>query len=673
MDKIRILGLRKDKADILAMLQDDGVVELIETNQAFLASEETSEESNEEADSTEKNVENTPKSEKEIENSEMDANIQAAQNNRARIESTIKFLEDKYPNISVDKDKLKIDADDFLNISSKEEEILASVEEIQSLQEELQNYASDKAALDKEQTLLREWLDIDLNLAENKTEKTCYFVGSVAKDHFEDFQDAFKEAEFPNSVITLKENENAKFIAVVTMKKDELEADHLLKQSVFHSIPITKNGTPKQLYAKNESSLSDIQTGMTRAENELTELANQKLQYYVLSDYYTSMIEKYVATGYSDNTASTFVVEGYVQSDLSSDVKQTIENKYTAFVEIEELPEDAEYPILLKNKPFSSAFQSILEMFGAPNTREIDPTPGLAPFYFIFFGMMLSDVGYGGLLTIACAFLLFKKKVDVDSETGNLVKMLFLCGISATTWGFVFGGFFGDVLTVMTDGRVNFPVLWFNPMEDPQRLMIWSMIFGVIHLFGGLAMKIVNEIKFGKISNAIFDVIPWYLLITGLGLLAGGSSINFGSIDFVAVGKWMAIIGAGIILLFAGRDKKNPIARLFSGVGSLYNAIGFLGDILSYTRVLALVLATSVIATVVNFLAKMVTGSAIGWIAGSIILLGGHMLNLALSALSAYVHSSRLQYVEFFGKFFEGGGNFFKPLKYQTKRIKIKK
>lgn len=209
-------------------------------------------------------------------------------------------------------------------------------------------------------------------------------------------------------------------------------------------------------------------------------------------------------------------------------------------------------------------------------------------------------------------------------------------------------------------------------MEEPQKLLIWSMIFGVIHLFGGMVMKIINEIKFGKISNIFFDTIPWFFIIIGLGLMLGGSSLNIAAFDIGEIGKWLAIVGAAIVLLFAGRAKKNIFSRLITGIGGLYGVINYLGDILSYTRVLALVLATSVIATVVNFLASMVSGGIIGWIFAVVILIGGHILNLALSGLSAYVHSSRLQYVEFFGQFFEGGGRFFKPLKYKTNYLKIK-
>ena len=306
-------------------------------------------------------------------------------------------------------------------------------------------------------------------------------------------------------------------------------------------------------------------------------------------------------------------------------------------------------------------YEVIVEMFSPPSTKDIDPAPILAPFFFFFFGMMLSDVGYGLVLSSLCAFLIWK--VKAKGELGKMARMLFVSGIGSILWGFVFGGFFGDMLSVLSGGKINMPAIWFNPMDDPTKLMIWSMIFGVIHLFAGMGARIYILARAGKLKDALLDIVPWYLIIVGIGLMIGG----IGGL----IGQYLALAGALVLLLFGGREAKNPIVRLLRGLLSIYNITGFLSDILSYTRLLALVLATSVIAMVVNLLGFLAGPSVGGIVLYIIVAIAGHTLNLALSALSAYVHTSRLHYVEFFSKFYEGGGRLWKPLRIKTRYINL--
>lgn len=675
MDKIGILGLRKDKAEILQFLQEEGIVELVDLtaqdsdnlNVLQPSSSEEKKSLSEEKTSLASNKENI---------SEKNALLERTQTIRLRqnsLETTLKFLEENYSDIFLEKESLKIQLDDFLSVEKRQEEIIDLIEEVNDLTNRKESFQSQKDRIYSEQEILEKWRNVDLNLAQASTKRTSYFLGSITKNKLSELKEDLDASDMNVAILQLEELENSYLLAVITLQENKFEIDHLLKQHAFNILPINKSGTPNQIYHQGSQMLKLADKQLEEIDQRLKEIALQRLDFYLLWDYYTAVLDKYDAITNTDNTKSTFRLEGYIPQEVSEKVRQQLNENFVLAISIEELAENDEYPILLKNKPFSDAYQTILEMFGAPNTREIDPTPGLAPFTFLFFGMMLSDVGYGILLTIACAFLIWKVKLDADSESGKLVRMLFLSGISATLWGFVFGGFFGDIITIFSNGKYTFPCLWFNPMDNPQKLLIWSMIFGVVHLFAGLVMKAINEVKFGKKINILFDVVPWYLIIVGLGLLLAGSSLGVTVINLAEVGKWMALVGAAIILLFAGRANKNIFGRLISGFGGLYGAINYLGDILSYTRVLALVLATSVIATVVNFLAQMIAGGVLGTIFAIIILILGHLLNLALSGLSAYVHASRLQYVEFFGQFFEGGGNFFKPLKYETKHIKISK
>jgi V/A-type H+-transporting ATPase subunit I len=653
MDKIKILGLRKDKASVLQFMQKRGVVELIETG----------------ASESELPI-RTDQPEQGLISQTKEADILR---NQTRLNSAIQTLETKYANIPQESTDLKISAQDLLSVKEREKEILDLLDLMNSTEERQMDLAAEREQIQREQDILYDWRMVEIDLHQTSTKRTLIFLGRMEKSALAELEQELNELDLAETaIITLESGDTFDLTAVVALREHELAINQLLKQYDFNYLPITKSGTPNQIYRSNERKINNIDITAGKLEAKMKSIAAKRLDFYLLSDYYTTILEYYSASKIPEDTLYTFFLEGFIPRKVSREVEQKLEDDFTIFVEVIELEPEDEYPILLKNKPFAGSFQTILEMFGAPSTREIDPTPGLAPFTFMFFGMMLSDVGYGLLLTICCAYLIWKKKIDTSTESGQLVRMLFLCGISSTLWGFVFGGFFGDMLTLMSNNKITFPCLWFNPMEEPQKLLIWSMIFGVIHLFGGMVMKIINEIKFGKISNIFFDTIPWFFIIIGLGLMLGGSSLNIAAFDIGEIGKWLAIVGAAIVLLFAGRAKKNIFSRLITGIGGLYGVINYLGDILSYTRVLALVLATSVIATVVNFLASMVSGGIIGWIFAVVILIGGHILNLALSGLSAYVHSSRLQYVEFFGQFFEGGGRFFKPLKYKTNYLKIK-
>ena len=269
----------------------------------------------------------------------------------------------------------------------------------------------------------------------------------------------------------------------------------------------------------------------------------------------------------------------------------------------------------------------------------------------------------------------------------NLKKSLRLfmyCGLSTLFWGVLFGGYFGDAVNIISKtffGReVSIPALWFVPLNDPMKMLICSMIFGVIHLFLGLGIKGYMYLKNKDTLGFVCDVVLWYMMLIGLVLILLPTEL-FGSIAQIQIvfppavsmlAKWMAIIGAVGILCMSARTTKNPVLRLALGAYDLYNISGWLSDVLSYSRLLALGLATGVIASVVNQMGSMFGGGPVGAVLFIIIFCFGHLFNLAINLLGAYVHTCRLQYVEFFGKFYEGGGREFSPFKQNTKYVDIK-
>lgn len=372
----------------------------------------------------------------------------------------------------------------------------------------------------------------------------------------------------------------------------------------------------------------------------------------------------------------SFFMSGYVPAARAESLKEELERNFTVQVELCEPEAGENPPVLLKNNAFAAPTESVVESYGLPGSGEVDPTGIMAIFYYFLFGLMLSDAGYGLIMVIGCAIAL-KKFPKMSQGLKKTMTMFFWCGVSTTIWGFLFGGFFGDAVDVIAhtffgvapEVTVLKP-LWFAPLDNPMRLLVFSFAFGVAHLFVGLGLKGYQLLKQGKVMDFISGVLAWYCLLIGLILMLLPSDI-FTSIAgspialpgwLVSAGKILAIIGALGLLFFAAWDRKNMGLRLALGAYELYGVTSWLSDILSYSRLLALGLATGVIASVINAMAAMRGKSIFGIIIFILIFLLGHVLNMAINLLGAYVHTNRLQYVEFFGKFYDGGGEEYIPL-----------
>ncbi|MGI6054255.1 MAG: V-type ATP synthase subunit I, partial [Clostridium sp.] len=348
-----------------------------------------------------------------------------------------------------------------------------------------------------------------------------------------------------------------------------------------------------------------------------------------------------------------------------------------------DIPEDEEAPVLLSNGTFAASAEGVTASFGLPARGELDPTPIMSACYVFFFGLMLSDAAYGLIIFLACAFAL-KRFPRMEKNLQKAVRLFMYSGISTLFWGVMFGGYFGDAVDIISKtwfGRqITIPALWFAPLNNPMRLLIFSLLFGVIHLFLGLGIKGYMLLKDGKVMDFFCEVVLWYMMLIGLILMLIPSSLFAPMIQMQivfppvinAMAKWSAILGAVGIVLLSARDKKNPVLRLALGAYDLYNITGWLSDALSYSRLLALGLATGVIASVINQMGSMVGTGIFGTLAFIVIFCFGHLFNLAINLLGAYVHTCRLQYVEFFGKFYEGGGRPFEPFRRNTKYVEIK-
>lgn len=559
----------------------------------------------------------------------------------------------------------KVDTAAMLQAAGREEQLLATVVELEQNQEQLVDVKGQINRQEKMLAVLEPWQEVDIDLSRPFSKNVRFFLGSLDSPvTLQRIREQFAQEVEQSHIEVVLEDEHGLRCAIAVLNRRAELALAILRRAGFTLLPETDlPGTAAEQTLLINKELADLRKKQAGLEENSRQLAKSLPDLEVLYDFSLIRHDETAAAAGLPGSQRTFWLSGWVPSHLAQAVKKGLQSKFLAVVEHAPAGPDDEFPIVLRNNRFVKPYEVIVEMFSLPSSQENDPTPLLAPFFFFFFGMMLSDIGYGLVLAGLCAVLILKTKSK--GELGQMARMLFLCGISSVFWGILFGSFFGDMISVLSQGRIELSPVWFSPMENATQLMIWSMIFGALHLFAGMGAKAWLLFQTGNGKDAILDIFPWFLILPGLGLMIGGMGGQ--------AGLYMTIAGAAVLILFGGRGTRNPLMRLVKGLLSLYDITGYLSDILSYTRILALVLATSVIAMVVNLLGFLGGPSVLGFLLYVLVALFGHALNLALSSLSAYVHTSRLHYVEFFGKFYEGGGRSWNPLKIRTRYTQFKR
>ena len=575
----------------------------------------------------------------------------------------------------------------FEKAAENQDQYMATASRIVTLDKQI---AESKAAVLKVQNqveALAPWLSLTVPVSYTGTQKTAVLIGTMPNPQDQQSILNLLAGAVPDveavDVELISTDKDFTYLAVICMKQDAGKVEEVLRTGGFSkpSSPVQK--IPEEYKKDLEAEITKAQEQVKQLESELAECAVSRQDLELISDYYRTRAEKYRILGEIPQTASTFAISGYVPAAKADAIVKELSEHYGAAAETEGIKEEEEPPVLLHNNRFSESVEGVLASFGLPAKGEIDPTFFTSIFYVFLFGLMLSDAAYGLIVSLACGIVLLKLP-RMETNLRKSVQLFFWCGLSTLFWGVLFGGYFGDALDVISETffghKISIPALWFVPLNEPMRMLLYSMLFGVIHLFTGLALKGYMYIRDHKYMDFVCDVIFWYMLLLGLiGLLipssmfAGiaGKQIVFPA-ALNAAAKWSAILGAVGIVLFSGRSSKNPALRIALGAYDLYNITGWLSDVLSYSRLLALGLATGVIASVVNQMGSMGGKSIGGVILFIIVFVIGHVFNMAINLLGAYVHTCRLQYVEFFGKFYEGGGKPFEPFKLKTKYVDLK-
>jgi V/A-type H+-transporting ATPase subunit I len=584
-------------------------------------------------------------------------------------------------------EKTVMSESDYRMIEKKRDEASKAVSDVLDLSKQIGEKQADILKVQAQIESAKPWAALPVPVSYTGTKRTAVLIGTMNSQTDQAGVLGIIAQKCPEinavDVDVLSTDKDYTYLTVMCLKRDQAAVEEALRTSGFTRTSAMGSETPAVTIEKLSEQVEADQKEIDELKSKIKEYGSKRQQIKLLSDYYATRGQKYEVLSKLPETGSTFALSGYIPAERSAAVAEEMIKKYDAAVEVEDPAEDEETPVLLHNNHFAESVDSVIASFGLPKKGEIDPTCITSFFFVLLFGMMLSDAAYGLVVSIVCGIVLIMKP-HIDSNMRKSLRLFFYCGLSTVFWGVLFGGYFGDfvdtVSRVWFHKQVTIPAVWFMPLNDPMRLLLFSMLLGIFHMFVGLALKGYMLLRDRKIVDFISDVLFWYMLVIGLILMLmpttlftsiAGKQYVFPEIINQAA-KWSAIIGAAGIVLTGGREASNPAIRLAKGAYSLYSITGWLSDILSYSRLLALGLATGVIANVINQMGSMLGDGVVSAILYVFVFLIGHTFNILINLLGAYVHTCRLQYVEFFGKFYEGGGEPFKPFNQNTKYYEFK-
>ena len=533
---------------------------------------------------------------------------------------------------------------------SNDYENLANISgEIDSNKEEIANLETYRKELSK-------WLNIKESLGNLKAFKTAkFFLGTVAKKNFEPLKDKLRN--FEHTYIEEISDESSQInIMLLTSNTEEKELKNELKTYSFTETNFDFDTSFTDEYEKTKNREEELKKANEKLKEKVEKLLKLIPKLLIQKEYLDNALMRETVVSNFKATDTVNVIEGYIPLDMEEEFKKIVNknSNKSNYLEITEVDkDDEEVPILLKNSGITGLFASITQMYALPKYNEIDPTAILSIFYWIFFGMMVADFAYGLILFILSGLALMIGKFDENKK--KFLKFFFALSFSTMIWGLLYGSAFGDL--------IKLPTQVLDSSKDFMSIFILSIIFGAIHLVIALGIKAYILIKNGHFMDVIYDVFLWYLTLTSLIilLLAGRFGLSeFTKNIFIAC----AVIGMLGIVVFGARDAKTLVGRIGGGLYSLYGITSYIGDFVSYLRLMALGLAGGFIASAINIIVKMLVSKGIlGIIVGVVVFTLGQSFNIFLSFLSSYVHTSRLTYVEFFSKFYEGGGKAFKKFR----------
>lgn len=548
--------------------------------------------------------------------------------------------------------------DEFLDDGAMERDY-ALVREINERESEIRRLAAEETRIWGEITALSPWQPLDMPLECSGT-KTCgvSLFSVPAQVDMQSVADAAQTVTEEMQVILVSEDEVQHCFVVVARREDLPAIGDVLRQT--GSVPVSfpgMTGTAGVNITARRAKLNDVRHRQEQLAAEIAEMRSRGRDLRLSADRLSSAAEQAEATEHLLGTDSVTVLEGWCPAPETERLAAVLKDLDCAWEFSDPAPEEyPDVPVKLQNNKITRPMNMVTEMYSLPAYSGVDPNPLMFPFFILFYGMMMADMGYGILMLLMGLVL---KKSRPRGMMDYMSGLLLMGGVSTFLFGAVTGSFFGDFLTQaakLLGKDLALPSL-FTPLDDTLAILVGSMALGLVHIITGMAVSFIRKIRAGQVLDALFEEVAWWVVFAGLGAM------------FLL--RTNLVLYAGLILVVAGPIITGKGLGKITGIfGSLYNHVtGFFGDILSYSRLMALMLAGSVISQVFNTLGA-IPGNIVIFV---IISMAGNALNFALNLLGCYVHDLRLQCLEFFNKFYEDGGKPFRPLDIKAKSVDIVK
>ena len=589
----------------------------------------------------------------------------------ARLKKSITFLE-KHAHkqkglASVLSPRAVIDEQSYKKVIS-DKKILTTIETCEQLEASMEKTNSEIDNLHNTIDTLRPWSSLETPVEEigQLSQATCW-AGLIPTQHLEQIEEKLGELGAAMQKISAAGNRVACLIACLKEQTDEVQKS--LRSAEFEPVNFeSMKGTASELIREHGERLEKAQSQLKSYTEQAAALSENLLNLQILYDHYQNLLSREQTRDTAPATESTVLLEGWVKEhDLSRLEKLVSDFDASSLTKIKPA-EDEEIPVEIENKRAIKPFEVITRLYGMPQHFEVDPTVFLAPFFAMFFALCLTDAGYGLVMVLLMALFIWKMQGDK-----KLLWMLGICGAATVIAGALTGGWFGNAIQTFILGKPNKSIaLWFDPFEKPMTFFILSIALGYFQIMAGLAIGLGHSIKRRDYLSAVCDYLSWLVMLNSVVLFLAA---KFGAIP-APIGKVFGIIAlfpAVLIMLFSERQG-GWAGRIGMGVYNLFSTIFYMGDVLSYLRLMALGMVTGGLAMAINVIVDICSKIPLaGILIAVVVFIGAHAFNIAINTLGAFVHTLRLQYVEFFPKFFVGGGKQFMPLSKEYQHIYITK
>lgn len=647
MEKIMIVAHRSQAAELLEALQDSGLVQLLDAERAMVSKE-------------------WPELQIEY------RRPRDLEETVGRLEKAVAFLEShaKGPSqTSLFAPRVVIDSQRFSSAISGRE-AMDLLEETEATQKKLDTLGAELEQVAELLDRLLPWSGLACRVEElYELSSVVHFVGMVPNQNMADVEAGLADLSAVLEVVGQTDMQKA--CVILCLPEEGSEIHKILRSAEFDAVHFEgMQGMIPELIEARQQHLQDLDGRLKEAAEQAVKLAEKRLELKILYDYFTNLLERKTAQDSAPATEQTVFLEGWTKRADYERVEAVVGRFEASDVTILIPGEGEEPPVEIENGPGIRPFESITRLYGMPAPVDVDPTVFLAPFFALFFGICLTDAAYGLVLFGFLLWLVRKLKGDK-----KFVWMMIICSVLTVIAGALTGGWCGDAVQIFVpqlDGARK-AMMWFDPLEKPMHFFTISLALGYLQIIAGVLIAFLHKMKRREYKDAVFDHLSWFIWLNSLVVFGLAKAGMFpASLAWLGTAAgYVAIVPAVMIILFAEREGGIGF-RVGMGCYHLFSTVFYVGDVLSYIRLMALGISTAGFGMAINVITKQVMGVPyVGWLFAGLVFVGGHLFNIANSSLSAFVHSMRLQFVEFFTKFLAGGGKDFEPLRKRYKHISV--